>query len=152
MRLRPMATRTQEGRFEYDAGTPDDLPRFLTVEDVLALHQDLLARFGGDPGLLNPGALASAVAQPAMTAFGQLLHPTLVDQAAAYLFHLTANHPFCDGNKRIGLFAALVFLQDNGATILGSSDDWYLLIMDVASGLARKTAVTQRMAALVSLP
>ena len=67
-----------------------------------------------------------------MTAFGQLLHRNLVEQAAAYHFHLVANHPFCDGNKRIGLHTALVFLDINGAEVLGDPDDWYELTMGVA--------------------
>ena len=134
----------------------DDLgafgPRFLTVEEVLHLHRLLIEDMGGEPGLLNAGALESAVAQPAMTAFGHLLHPTLVEQAAAYLFHLVANHPFCDGNKRIGLHAALIFLDTNGADVLGTQDDWYELTMAVARGDLTKRALTQRLQALVTQP
>ncbi len=124
----------------------EGLPRFLTVEEVLYLHRRLIEDMGGESGLLNPGALESAVAQPAMTAFGQLLHPTLVDQAAAYLFHLTANHPFCDGNKRIGMHAALAFLDTNHATILGTPEDWYTLTMGVATGTLTKRELTRQLA------
>ena len=126
-----------------------DEARFLTVEEVLHLHRRLIEDMGGEHGLLNPGALESAVAQPAMTAFGQLLHPTLVDQAAAYLFHLVANHPFCDGNKRIGLHATMVFLDTNGATIGGTAEDWYQLTMGVATSVIKKPDLTRQMAAFV---
>ena len=142
-----MKTRVADAPTPYD-GEPE--PRFLSLEDVLHLHQTLIARFGGDPGLLNPGALESAIAQPRMSAFGQLIHPTLIEQAAAYLFHLVANHPFCDGNKRIGLFAALVFLQDNGATVGGTQDDWYELTMAVARGELTKRSLVARMTPVIT--
>lgn len=145
-----MTSRVADATLPYaEAGVSE--PRFLSLEDVLLLHQDLLARFGGDPGVLNQGAFEAAVAQPRMTAFGQLIHPTLVEQAGAYLFHLVANHPFCDGNKRIGLFAALVFLRDNGAEVLGTSDDWYELTMAVACSELTKRKLTVKMASLVRL-
>ena len=143
-----MTARVRDIQVRYD-GESEPEGRFLSVEDVLVLHQDLIARFGGDPGILNTGALEAAVAQPRMTAFGQLIHPTRETQAAAYLFHLTANHPFCDGNKRIGLFAALVFLRDNGYRLLGTSDDWHDLTMGVAKGTLTKLELTRQMAPFV---
>ena len=143
-----MTARIREASPVYDRTDQPD-PRFLSVEDVLALHCDLITRFGGDAGILNPGALESAVAQPRMTAFGRLIHATRTAQAAAYLFHLTANHPFCDGNKRIGLFAAMVFVTDNGGTITGNSDQWYTLTMAVADGTLSKQELTRRMEAFI---
>lgn len=125
--------------------------RFLNIEDVLRLHQQLIESFSGDVGILNQAGLESAVAQPGMTAFGQFLHRDLVEQAAAYLFHLVANHPFCDGNKRIGLHAALVFLDTNNADVLGDPDDWYELTMGVARSELKKTELTKRMRALIKL-
>ena len=139
-----------ESAHAYQGGAADADPRFLTVEEVLLLHHALIARFGGDPGILNPGALEAAVGQPRMTAFGQLIHQGLVAQAAAYLFHLVAGHPFCDGNKRIGLLAALVFLRDNGAQVCGTSGEWYELTMAVARGDLRKRELAERLAAFVS--
>jgi death-on-curing protein len=146
-----MTTRVQEVRLPY-AGGGEPEPRFLALDDVIHLHQLLIERFGGDPGILSAPALDAAVAQPRMTAFGQLIHPRLIDQAGAYLFHLVAGHPFCDGNKRIGLFAAQVFLRDNGAQILGVSDDWYELTMAVARGELTKRALTARLVPLFTLP
>ncbi len=140
--------KVREAPLPYD-GQGESEARYLSVEDVIALHHDLIARFGGDPGVLNPGALEAAVAQPRMTAFGVLIHPTRTDQAAAYLFHLTANHPFCDGNKRIGLFAALVFLRDNGLEVSGTSNDWYTLTMGVAASTLTKRELTRQLATFV---
>lgn len=115
---------------------------FLTLGEVAQLHDDLLERFGGAAGFLNQSAFESAVAQPQMTAFGELLHPTIWDQAAAYLFHLVQNHPFRDGNKRIGMHAALVFLDTNGYEILGTSDDWCDMTFKVAKGELAKPAIS----------
>ncbi len=127
-------------------------PQFLTVEEILHLHRQLVGAFGGDVGVFDPGRLEASVAQPAMTAFGQLLHPTLVEQAAAYLFHLVANHAFCDGNKRIGLHAALVFLETNGVEVIADEEAWYAMTMALAKGALRKTDLVERMRSLITLP
>jgi death-on-curing protein len=86
---------------------------FLTYEEVLEIHADQVARYGGSLGVRDEGLLRSALAQPE-AAFGDaLLHPTLEDQAGAYLYHLVKNHPFVDGNKRAGAACCLVFLEIN---------------------------------------
>ena len=92
-------------------------PDFLTVDDVLLLHGDQLARYGGGDGVRDPGALDAAVALPRATFDGQLVHDDLFAMAAAYAFHIAQNQPFVDGNKRAGLAAALVFLDFNGITV-----------------------------------
>lgn len=89
-------------------------PRFLSIQTVLEIHAAQIEEHGGDPGLRDEGLLASALAQPMAAFDGRYLHEDLFVMAAAYLFHLTNNHPFVDGNKRIGLAAALVFLDVNG--------------------------------------
>ena len=86
---------------------------FLSVDDVLELHSDQLRLFGGSAGLRDRNALESAVATPATTYEGTLLHDDLFHMAAAYAFHLAENQPFLDGNKRTALNAALVFLDIN---------------------------------------
>jgi death-on-curing protein len=89
-------------------------PLFLSVEDVLALHDDQLRLFGGSAGVRDRGALESAVAMPGATFDEEFLHEDLFHMAAAYAFHIAENQPFIDGNKRTGLNAALVFLDLNG--------------------------------------
>ena len=89
-------------------------PRFLNVDDVLAIHQDTIKHEGGRAGLRDPGLLESAVTMPQQQFEGIYLHPSLAAMAAAYLFHIAANHPFVDGNKRTAVLAALVFLDVNG--------------------------------------
>ena len=85
---------------------------FLTVEEVIAIHADQIARYGGDPGLRDRGLLESAVhAARNVAAYGESLD--LCDLAAAYVFHLAENQSFIDGNKRAALASALVFLHQN---------------------------------------
>ena len=115
---------------------------FLTVDIVLALHARQLERFGGGAGLRDRGLLESAVAQPQASFGGTFAHEGLFAMAAAYLFHLVSNHAFIDGNKRVGLLAAQVFLHLNGIVILGESEAFYALTMGVAEGRLDKSAVT----------
>jgi death-on-curing protein len=89
-------------------------PIFLHLEDVLALHARSIELFGGSLGVRDIGLLQSALAVPEASCAGELLHPTIHEMAAAYLFHLCKNHPFLDGNKRAATAAALVFLEING--------------------------------------
>ena len=125
-------------------------PDFLTVDDVLAIHEEQLARFGGAAGLRDAGLLESAVAQPQATFGGEYLHPDLFAMAAAYLFHIVQNHPFVDGNKRAGLLAALVFLDLNGISIDHATPRLYDLTMEVASGRMPKDGVAAELASIAT--
>lgn len=68
------------------------IPEFLEVSDVLDIHQVLIEQFGGTPDVRDEGLLESTVSQSKATFFGELLHPTIYEQAAAYLYHLSQNH------------------------------------------------------------
>jgi death-on-curing protein len=109
--------------------------RLLTLGEVVELHERLLAQSGGGAGLRDLGLLESALAQPRATFGGADLHPTIVDKAAALGFALVANHPFVDGNKRIGHAAMEVFLVLNGFEIDATVDDQEQTILAVASGM-----------------
>lgn len=113
-------------------------PVFLALDDVLALHQDQISRYGGAPGIRDIGLLKSALASPAVTFDGALLHRSLAEMAAAYLYHLSQNHPFIDGNKRTALAAALVFLWINGHRVRIPEDELYALVIGVAGGSVSK--------------
>ncbi|MFN8705601.1 MAG: type II toxin-antitoxin system death-on-curing family toxin [Planctomyces sp.] len=97
------------------------MPEFLTLEDILELHTGQIRNYGGSEGLRSSELLQSAIAQPRVTFGGQFLHNNIFHMAAAYLFHLVQNHPFVDGNKRIGLEAALVFLELNVKRTMSNS-------------------------------
>ena len=115
---------------------------FLTLEDVLDIHPLQLARYGGGEGVRERGLLESAVAQPRAMFGGAYMHADVWEMAGAYLFHLVSNHPFVDGNKRVGLLAALVFLELNGVSLTHGSPELYTLTMAVAAGQRTKAEVT----------
>jgi death-on-curing protein len=113
----------------------------LTLSDILRIHQDQLARYGGLDGVRDPGLLESSLAQPRATFDGQPLHPSLTAMAAAYLFHLVKNHPFLDGNKRTGAVAARVFLGINGHVFDPPAPEYEGIVRKVAGCSARKEEI-----------
>jgi death-on-curing protein len=117
-------------------------PIFLAVEEVLAIHQDQIARHGGSMGVRDMGLVESAVSTPAAAYFGEFVHKDLPEMAAAYLFYLVKNHAFIDGNKRVGAAAADVFLDMNGFELVNEEPAFSDLVLAVASGTADKQAVT----------
>lgn len=97
---------------------------YLTVIEALALHDSLIRRYGGTPGLRDPGALESALYR-SQTGY----YADLVAEAAALLESLAINHPFIDGNKRVAVAATDVFLRINGHRIRGPSGDIHAEMM-----------------------
>lgn len=88
---------------------PNDAIRFLSVDEVVEIHERLIARFGGPRGLRDRGLLESALFRP-QTGY----YADLPETAAAMFESLLMNHPFIDGNKRVAFFATDVFLRLNG--------------------------------------
>ena len=113
---------------------------FLTLAEVIEIHNDQLRRYGGAPGMRDIALLSSALAMPYASFSGELLHADLIDMAAAYAFHISQNHPFIDGNKRTALASALVFLDMNGIRISGPSGDLFDAMISIATGKMNKTA------------
>jgi len=114
---------------------------FLTLDDVFSLHADQGARYGGSALVRDVGLLESALAMPAATFDGERLHPSVDEQAAAYLFYLVKNHPFVDGNKRTGLATMLVFLGLNGRRLEAPDNDLTDIVLGVAEGRTTKSEV-----------
>jgi death-on-curing protein len=108
------------------------------MADVLLILQDQIRRYGGAYGVRDPALLSSALAMPSSTFEGKLLHTDLYEQAAAYAFHISQNHPFVDGNKRTALAAALVFLNLNGIQLMDPEEELYTLMMGIAQGRVGK--------------
>jgi len=106
----------------------------LSFEQVMAMHSEVIAATGGSDGLRDRGVLESALGQPQMSFGGQDLYPSLAEKAAALGFSLINNHPFVDGNKRIGWVAVLAFLQLNGHDLQGVVDEQERVVLAVASG------------------
>ncbi len=105
-------------------------PFWLTKDAVLAIHERLLADYGGSAGVRDEGLLESALGKPRnLLAYGR---PTLFEMAASYAFGIVRNHPFIDGNKRSGFVAAAVFLDCNGLELVASEVDATLKTLALA--------------------
>lgn len=116
-------------------------PLFLTFAEIIEIHDYQISHFGGSDGLRSAEMLKSAIGMPSSTFSGEYLHPTIPEMAAAYLFHLVENHPFLDGNKRVGAMASLVFLDLNGYEFDATDEEFTDLVMRVASGKMLKSEV-----------
>lgn len=108
--------------------------RYLAVSEVVGIYQRIINQSGGSFGIRDFHALESALAQPRMTFAGVDLYPTLVDKASALGFSLIQNHPFVDGNKRVGHAAMETFLILNGFEIAAQVDEQEQVILTIASG------------------
>ncbi len=104
--------------------------RYLTLEEVLELHRLVILQSDGATGIRDVNALDSAVAQPRMTFGGADLYPTPVEKAAALGFSLVMNHPFVDGNKRVGHAAMETFLVLNGFEIEAAIDEQERVVLE----------------------
>jgi len=117
-------------------------PSFLTFAEVIEIHDYQMEHFGGASGLRDIELLKSAIGMPSATYGGNFLHPSIYEMAAAYLFHLVENHPFVDGNKRVGAMAALIFLDLNGIDFNASDEEFTVMVLRVASGKMLKAEIT----------
>jgi death-on-curing protein len=117
-------------------------PLFLSLDEVLEIHRQQIDRHGGSEGIRDAGGLESALSTAQATFDGAFLHPSIPAMAAAYLFHLCQNHPFLDGNKRVGANASVTFLLMNGWEPDWEPDDLADLVLSVASGAVNKAALT----------
>lgn len=107
--------------------------RYLTVQEVLFIHFQVIERFGGMHGLLKLPELESAVARPQATMDGDDLYASVLKKAAVLLHSLVLNHPFQDGNKRTAYTAVGLFLRSSGMELRGSRTDTENLVVDVAA-------------------
>ena len=117
--------------------------RYLSIDEVLDLHERLLAISGGGTGIRDLGALESSVSQPHAAFGGQDLYPDLVSKAAALCYSLVMNHPFLDGNKRIGHAAMETFLILNGHELACGVDEQESVILQLAAGDLSRNAFTE---------
>ena len=116
-------------------------PQFLTLDEVMDIHRDQIERYGGTLGVRDLELLESAIAAP-QSGFGdQYLHGDLFEMASAYLFHVVRNHPFLDGNKRVGIAAALTFLELNGVETKIPNQVLVATVLAVAQGKTEKSAI-----------
>jgi death-on-curing protein len=108
--------------------------RYLTSEQVLFIHARLIAETGGKHGIRDLGLLQSAVSRPQAAFEGNELYPDIYSKSAALMESLINNHPFVDGNKRIGITATAMFLQANSYSLATSNRELEAFVLSVASG------------------
>ncbi len=116
---------------------------FLTLDDILESHLNQIDTYGGSHGIRDIGLLESAIAQPEACFGGQYLHADIFEMAAAYLYHLVMNHPFVDGNKRVGLEAALIFLEINNENFNASDQELVDLVLKTTAGQVGKREIAE---------
>lgn len=114
-----------------------------SFDEVLRHHQKVIERTGGSHGLRDAGALQSSLTQPQMSFGGEELYPTMAEKAAILGFSLITNHPFIDGNKRIGYVVMEIFLVINGCEFVLDNDEQEAVILQVASGEMNKDAFSK---------
>lgn len=98
---------------------------YVTLDEVLAIHDDMVERYGGSFGIRDLGLIQSAIARPQATFGGEDLYPTIIDKAATLFHSLIFNHAFADGNKRTSLTSTARFLHLNGYEL--NADDQELI-------------------------
>jgi death on curing protein len=108
--------------------------RYLTLKEALQLHRRIIEQSGGSTSIRDIGLLESALAQPLMSFGGEDLYPTLVEKASALCFSLVKNHPFVDGNKRVGHAVMETFFILNGYEINASVPEQEEVILNLAAG------------------
>ena len=115
----------------------------LSKHQILLIHDQLIAETGGSSGLRDEGMLDSAMNSPFQTFGGEDVYPSLQQKAARLCFGLVKNHPFVDGNKRIGAHAMLVFLALNGIELQHSQTELSDVILQLAAGEIEADALLQ---------
>lgn len=106
----------------------------LSKSQILLIHDQLISKTGGSSGLRDEGMLDSALNAPFQTFGGEDVYPSLQKKAARLCFGLVKNHPFVDGNKRIGAHAMLVFLALNGIELQHTQSELSDVILQLAAG------------------
>ncbi len=115
--------------------------RYLSVEEVIAIHVEAVQDFGGSLELLSLERLKSCLESPQQDVFGEELYPDLASKAAILFFLLIKNHPFMDGNKRTAVLALLEFLERNGSTLEVERQGLYDFTIDVATSKVDKDQI-----------
>ncbi len=117
-------------------------PLFLELDEVLEIHCDQIASYGGGSGIRDMALLQSALAMPRAGIGEAYFHADIIEMAGAYLFHIVKNQPFVDGNKRVGAVAAFIFLKLNGYGLKMTNPAFEKTVRAVADGSLDKTALT----------
>lgn len=115
---------------------------YLTLEQIIIIHEDQIVRYGGSSGLRDVSLLESAVFRPQSSFGGNDLYPTIFDKASVLMHSLILNHSFIDGNKRVGTASVLVFLELNGYQLRVTQK----ALVNTALGVESKKINTEKLA------
>ena len=115
--------------------------KFLNLAEVIEIHSDQIARYVGKSGVRDMELLKPALGTPLATYGGEFLHTDIYEMAAAYLYHITMNHPFVDGNKRTGAVSAIIFLIINGYELNAPEDELAGTVLELAEGRLSKADI-----------
>jgi death-on-curing protein len=118
-------------------------PLFLSLDEILEIHDQQIQLYGGSHNIRDVNGLESAVAMPQAAFGGEFLHPSIPAMAATYLFHICQNHPFIDGNKRTAANAAITFLLMNNWEPRFDEDQLVVMVLSVAEGKTLKPELIQ---------
>jgi death on curing protein len=113
----------------------------ISIKEVEQIHRILIESFGGAHGIRDRAALESALARPFQTFDNKELYPSILEKAAALTESILINHPFIDGNKRIGYTLLRLFLIHHGFDINASTDNKYGFVINIASGTLKYEGV-----------
>lgn len=116
---------------------------YLTIEEVIKIHDRVLEKHGGLPGIRDRNSLHSAIDAPKAYVFGEEMYPTVYDKASVYLYHIISNHAFNDANKRTGYTTVLTFLILNKAVQVFDLKDLEDLAVEVAKGNETKERISK---------
>jgi len=106
----------------------------IAIEVVIRIQKILIDQFGGTHGIRDKSALESAISRPFATFDNQELYPSPIEKASAVLESVVTNHPFIDGNKRIGYVLARLFILKSGLDIFSTQEEKYDLVIGVSKG------------------
>lgn len=115
----------------------------LSKEQIIELHKQLVNETGGSPGIRDNGLLDSAYHAPFQLFDNQEFFPTVQQKAARLAYGLIKNHPFVDGNKRIGTHSMLVMLALNGIELSYTQEELYTIILNIADGTSQLQELTE---------
>lgn len=116
---------------------------YLNINQVLAIHNEVIEQIGGSKGIRDMGLLESAVARPQATFGGIDLYPDIFSKAACLGHSLICNHSFIDGNKRTGYMAMRIFLNINGYDIEASLEERYKFAVEIAEKTRKEKAIAE---------
>lgn len=125
------------------ANLPLNVTQYLSIEQVLVIHAELIKRYGGTEGIRDQGLLESAVFRPLASAFGQDAYSGLFEKSAVLGYSLIQNHPFLDGNKRTGFAAMHLMLLVNGYDLNSNTKEEVAMAENVACGKMNEHEIVQ---------